>query len=784
MNGRAADPAAAPRAVDCAGLTAEEARRRLGQYGPNALPDEGTPALHLFLGKLWAPVPWMLEAAIVLQLAIGEHVEAAIIGALLLFNAALGFTQERRAKAALDALKEGLALIAWARRDGAWRRIPAADLVPGDLIRLSLGAIVPADARLLEGNLLLDQSSLTGESVPAEAGPEGVAHAGTVVRRGVALAEVTATGASTTFGRTVELVRIAHAESSEQHAVLAVVRNLAVMNGAVVVLLVAYAHAIALPFARVIPLVLTAVLASIPVALPATFTLAAALGAQALARRGVLLTRLSAIHEAAVMDVLCSDKTGTLTRNEMAVTAVQPSSGFTESQLLALAVLASSDGSQDPVDAAAHAAAAQRGAAQLGLRRTGFVPFDPSTKMSEAAVLDADGRSLRIVKGAFAAVSRLCAPEAGSAAEADALARAGARVLGLAVGPPEAMRLAGLVGLSDPPRTDSAALIEELRANGVQTLMVTGDAPGTAVTVARAVGLAGAVWSGGPFPERLAPADFAVYAGVLPEDKYRLVRALQHGGHVVGMCGDGVNDAPALRQAQIGIAVSSATDAAKAAAGIVLTEPGLQGIVTAIRESRSTFQRILAYTLNALIKKFELVLLLLIGLVMTAHAVMTPILMVLLLVTNDFLTMSLTTDRVTPSQHPDAWRIRPITAAAAVLGFCKLGFSACVLAVGWRVLHMGVRELQTLAFVAIAFSNQATVYVVRERRWLWRSRPSGWLLLSSLVDLTTATSFALAGILMAPLSPAIVLVLLAAAAAFALALDGVKVAVLGRFGLA
>jgi H+-transporting ATPase len=358
------------------------------------------------LAKFWAPVPWMLEAAIVLEILLGKYVEAAIIALLLAFNAALGFFQEGRAQATLAALKSRLALNAAVRRDNVWATLPAAGLVPGDVVKLSVGAVVAADVRLTEGEILLDQSMLTGESIPIEAGPVWQTYAGALVRRGEAVAEVTATGARTKFGRTAELVRTAHVESSQQKAVLRMVRNLAMFNGVIIVLLVGYSCALKLPLGEIIPLVLTAVLASIPVALPATFTLAAAVGTRALAHLGVLPTRLSAVDEAASIQVLCVDKTGTLTRNELKVTAVHPMPGFDQPHVLGLAALASSDGGQDPVDAAICSAAKQAVASDLP-KLSKFLPFDSATKMSEATAVDASGATVRAVKGAFAAVMGL-----------------------------------------------------------------------------------------------------------------------------------------------------------------------------------------------------------------------------------------------------------------------------------------------------------------------------------------------------------------------------------------
>jgi H+-transporting ATPase len=734
------------------------------------------------LAKFWAPVPWMLEAAVILQLVLHEYIEAGVIGGLLVFNAALGFFQEGRAQATLAALKSRLALTASVRRDGAWKNIPAAELVPGDAVKLSAGGVVAADVKLVEGSVLLDQSMLTGESTPIEAGPGLQTYAGALVRRGEATATVTATGARTKFGRTAELVRSAHVESTQQKTVVRVVRNLAIFNGVIIVLLVTYAHARNMPIGEIIPLVLTAVLASIPVALPATFTLAAAVGAKALARLGMLPTRLSAVDEAATLDVLCSDKTGTLTLNELAVTAIRPASGFDEGRVLEMAALASSDGGPDPVDTAIRSAAAKGDTTSLP-KLIKFVPFDSATKMSEATAVDANGGQLRTVKGAFQAVIKLTEPVPTAAAVAHELEEKGFRVLAVAVGTPAPMRLAGMIALSDQPRSDAAEFIKEPKDLGVRTVMVTGDAPATAAIIARAVGLDGAICPPGPIPESVLPENFAVFAGVLPEDKYHLVKAFQKTGHTVGMCGDGANDAPALRQAQMGIAVSSATDVAKSAAGIVLTRPGLEGVVSAVKEGRMTFQRILTYTLNSVTKKIVQVLFLTVGLIMTGHAILTPMLMVIIMITGDFLGMSLTTDNVRPSAKPSVWRVGNLTIAGVFMGIAELVFCATVLAIGkfWLGLEMGA--LQTLAFLLIVFGNQAATYANRERRHLWSTRPNFWLILSSVADLSIASTLANRGIVMAPLSFAVMAGVLVGTVVFAFLVDIAKVPVFKRLGI-
>ncbi len=765
------------------GLTSNEAQAQLAKIGPNSMPDTAAHPLRRAVDKLWAPVPWMLEAAVVLELVLHKFTEAAVIAGLLLFNAALGFFQEGKAQATLAALKSRLALNASVQRDGAWKIVPSAELVPGDLVKLSLGAVVAADVKIVDGSVLLDQSMLTGESVPVESGCGAQTYAGALVRRGEATAKVVQTGPRTKFGRTAELVRSAHVVSSQQKAVLRVVRNLALFNGVIIIGLVVYAKLHGMSWDETIPLVLTAVLAAIPVALPATFTLATALGARALAKLGVLPTRLSAVDEAATMDVLCSDKTGTLTRNELSVNSVRPMSGFNEAHVLALATLASADGGQDPVDAAIRAAGKQK-SEQNPPKLVKFTPFDPTKKMSEANATGGDGQSLRIVKGAYGTVIALAQPSAEGSAAVDELEKQGFRVLAVVAGPEKAMQLIGLVALSDPPRSDSTALITELGTLGVRTVMVTGDAPSTAAIVAHAVGLDGPICPAGSLPNDIRPEQFAVFAGIFPEGKYDLVKAFQKGGHTVGMCGDGANDAPALRQAQMGVAVSTATDVAKSAAGIVLTTAGLGGIVAAVKEGRTAFQRILTYTLNSVTKKIVNVLFLAIGLIVTGHAILTPMLMVIIMITGDFLGMSVTTDNVRQSAKPNRWQIGKLTLAGSVLGSCLLAFCTSALLIGKYRLGFDISALQTLSMVALVFGGEATLYAVRERQHLWKSRPGTWVIVASIGDILIISALAIHGVAMHSLPIAVIASMFAAALFFAFLLDLIKVPVFRRLQIA
>jgi H+-transporting ATPase len=472
------------------------------------------------------------------------------------------------------------------------------------------------------------------------------------------------------------------------------------------------------------------------------------------------------------MDVLCADKTGTLTRNELQVGKTQPLGAIDEAHVLALAAFASAEGGEDPVDLAIRAASAAKSGAP-SYRLLTFTPFDPALRMSEATVKDAAGTSLRVVKGAFASVAALAAPSPGADASAKALEAQGLRVMAVAVGPPAAMKLIGLIALTDPPREDSAALVTELGELGVAVVMISGDAPVTALAVARTVGLTGGLCPPGGVTDKLRLEDYAVFAGVLPEDKFKLVKNYQAAGHTVGMCGDGANDAPALRQAQIGIAVSTATDVAKSAAGMVLTEAGLGGVVSAVREGR-----------HSITKKIVQVLFIAAGLVMTGHAVLTPLLMALIMIVGDALGMSLATDNVRPSAHPNRWRVGRLTAAGAFMGSAELIFSIAILAIGYFLAHWDQATLQTLGFLTIVCGNQATTYNNRERLRIWSSRPSVWLVGSSLIDTVLACVLAGVGIAMAPLPLAAVASVVAASVVFAFLIDFAKVPVFRRLAFA
>lgn len=777
------EPSPSPQGA--AGLSEVEAERRLNQYGPNEIPERRRRPLLVLLNKLWGPIPWMLEATIVLQILLGRGGEATIIAVLLGVNAVISFLEEGRASKALDLLRGRLTANARVLRDGVWRSVASARLVPGDVIHLRMGDLSPADVKITEGELLIDQSALTGESVPVEAGSGATAYAASAVRRGEATGEIIATGSKTYFGKTAELVRTARSASHLQATIFKIVRILIAIDAILIAGLLAYAAWAGLPFRDVLPFALILLVASVPVALPATFTLATALGAAELARSGVLLTRLSAIEEAAGMDVLCTDKTGTLTENRMTLATLQRVAADTDDELLRLAALACDPATQDPIDLAIIGAAEARGLLADPPRRLQFVPFDPASRYSLGRYQSPAGE-LWVVKGAPQAVCDLItsAPDV-----SDTIARltaTGDRALAIASGDSrESLRLAGLMALEDPPRADSNALVNGLKDLGIRVVMVTGDNAATASAIARRVGIDGPAAAAGVLDhiDGAQALDYGVYARVFPEHKIRLIRLLQSAGHVVGMTGDGVNDAPALKQADVGVAVASATDVARAAAGIVLTSPGLVDALTAVKTSRRIYQRMLTYTINKIMKTLEIAVFLTLGVVITHAYIITPLLIVLLLFTNDFVTMSIATDHVGYSMRPDRWDVRTLMLTGGLLAALVLVLSFAVFFVGRDVFGLPLPQLQTLVFVMLVATGQGNVYLVRERDHFWRSRPSRWLILSSIADLVVVSAMAIVGILMAPVAPALIALLLAVIAAYLVVMDQFKVQIFRRLSV-
>lgn len=768
-----------------AGLASDEAQRRLARFGANAIEDIRTPPWRQFLGKLWGPVPWMLEAVIVLQLMLHRSQEALVILFLLAFNAVVAFLQERRAQDALALLRRQLQIVARVLRDARWGRLPASQLVPGDVVHVRAGDIVPADLVLFDGAVALDQSALTGESLAVDAGPGMPAYTGSVVQRGEASGEVAATGARTYFGRTAELVRTSSAPGHMQRTIFAIVKRLVAFDLLLVVLIVFYGVTHGLPLADTAVFALLLLVASVPVALPATYTLATALASTQLARRGVLVTRLPAVEEAAAMDMLLSDKTGTLTQNVLSVAGVKVLADVDEGTVLRAAALASDASSQDPLDLAILAAYGKLAQATPLPARTDFQPFDPATRFSSGTCSDAAG-PWRALKGATSAVLGQCDADPAQRDAArqaqQALAAGGSRVLAIAAGPADRVRLIGLIELADPPRPDAAELIAKLGQLGVRVCMATGDALETARAIGQRLGLGTRVCA--PHgDDLLQPEKCDIFARVLPEEKHAIVSALQQAGHVTGMTGDGVNDAPALRQAELGIAVASATDVAKAAAGVVLTDPGLNGVLAVVATGREVHRRMLTYILNKIVKTLEIVVFLTLGLWFANDFVISPHLIVLLLFANDFVTMSIAADRVRPAARPQRWQVRQLVGAATVLAAVSLAFTLSLYGMARAHLGLTAGQMQTMVFLLLVFTTQANIYVLRNDGRIWAYAPGTFMAWASAADIAVVSLLAVTGTLMAAVTPTLVGALACAVLVFALLLDRIKSLVFRRFML-
>jgi plasma-membrane proton-efflux P-type ATPase len=746
------------------GLARGEVAARIAKQGPNDVPQKQSHALLRFAKKFWGISAWMIELIAALSFFLHKHADMAIALTLLTANAILGFFQEQRASAAVEALRKKLQVMARALRDGTWQAVPARGLVTGDVVRVRAGDFVPADVQLVDGPLHIDQSALTGESTDVEKGVDQLVYAGSTVRDGEATGVVVAIGAQTYFGRTTQLVAGAHPTLHIEEVTTRIVRWLLVIVGSLSAVTFATALIQGMPILDVLPVSLVLLMSAVPVALPVMFTVTMAVGSMELGRRGVLVTRLSAIEDAANMDVLCADKTGTLTMNKLSLTGVLAQQGFTEDEVVSAGALASNAANADPIDAAFLRAAKDRKLDGQPPKTISFAPFSAKTRHTEAVVELSGGKKTRVIKGALRTVA-----EAARAAEAVVAelekhageeAKKGIRALAVARADGDGpMRLCGLAFLYDAPRPESRRLIDELRSLGIKVLMLTGDALPVAREIARSLGLgeiaaatkrdAGA--KDAPFP---AP-DLAGggLAEVFPEDKFLVVKSLQATGHVVGMTGDGVNDAPALRQAEVGIAVSGATDVAKGAASAVLTNEGLVNIVELVKTGRATYQRVLTWIVNKVSRSVLKAGYVVIAFMVTGKFVISALVMLLIVCLTDVAHIALATDRVVASPRPETWNIGPLVRVSVVLGVVTLGEALGLLAFGWHRFGLvgDAGLLQTYTFQTFLFFGLTSLVSVRERRAFWTSRPSGMLAASLAAAAVGGVVIGLVGV--AELSP-------------------------------
>ena len=748
------------------GLSQAEAEKRLTQYGPNAIAEEKSNEFLKFLTYFWGPIPWMIEAAVILSGIVRHWLDFFIILFLLFSNAMVGFWEEHQAGNAIAALKARLAVKAKVKRDGKWVNPKASDLVPGDVIRLRLGDIVPADARLLAGDPIeVDQSALTGESLPVSAAPGGAVFSGSIVRQGEIDAMVYATGTRTYFGKTAQLVQEAHTVSHFQRAVLKIGDYLIVLAVALVILILAVALFRGDPILTTLEFCLVLLVAAIPVAMPTVLSVTMAVGARLLAKREAIVTRLPAIEELAGVDILCSDKTGTLTQNKLTLGDPFSVNDIPGDQVILWAALASRAEDKDTIDLAVIGGVKDEKTLKE-YQILHFHPFDPVHKRTEATVQGADGKQFYVAKGAPQVILQMSTNASGVTPAVEKavneFAGRGFRSLGVARADEEGKwQFAGVLPLFDPPREQAKATIASARKMGVDVKMVTGDQIAIARETSKQLGLGTNIidaaalgdtkhHESAQMAETIEKADG--FAQVFPEHKFHIVDVLQKRGHIVGMTGDGVNDAPALKKADCGIAVSGATDAARAAASIVLLAPGLSVIVDAIRESRRIFQRMNSYAIYRIAETLRVLFFMTLAILVFNFYPVTAVMIVMIALLNDGAILSIAYDNVQYKDKPEAWNMRLVLAISTVLGVIGVIAAFGLFFLGERVFHLDRLHIQTLMYLKLSVAGHLTIFLTRTRGAFWSIRPARILWIAVLGTQTIATLIAVYGVFMAPLS--------------------------------
>jgi H+-transporting ATPase len=770
------------------GLTQAEAQRRLTQYGPNEIAEKKTNEILKFLSYFWGPIPWMIEAAVILSAAARHWPDFGIILILLLANALVGFWEEHQAGNAIAALKATLAIKARVKRDGKWVNPAARELVPGDAIRLRLGDIVPADARLLDGDeISVDQSALTGESMPATRKSGDAVFSGSIVRRGEIDALVYATGGKTYFGKTAELVETAVTVSHFQKAVLKIGNYLIILALILVAVIIGLGVYRGEPILTVLQFALVLTVAAIPVAMPTVLSVTMAVGARLLAKKQAIVSKLVAIEELAGVDVLCADKTGTLTQNKLTLGDPFCLDAITTDDLILAGALASQAANNDTIDLAVLGGLKGKQALKP-YQVTHFAPFDPVHKRTEATVKGSDGKTFKVTKGAPQVILALSANAAAvkSAVDkaVDDFAARGFRALGVARADSGGeWRLLGVLPLFDPPREDARATVATAAEMGVKIKMVTGDALAIAREMAKTLGMGANILDANTLGDAKSEETGAVaktiedadgFAQVFPEHKFHIVDVLQKHGHIVGMTGDGVNDAPALKKADCGIAVSGATDAARAAAAIVLLTPGLSVIIEAIKESRRIFQRMNSYAIYRIAETLRVLLFMTLAIVVFKFYPLTAIMIVMLALLNDGAILSIAYDNVIYRNKPEAWDMRTVLGISTVLGVVGVISAFGLFYIGERVFHLDRAHIQTLMYLKLSVAGHLTIFLTRTRGPFWSIRPARILLVAVVGTQMAATLIAVYGLFMTPLGWRWALFVWGYALAWFLVNDGVK----------
>ncbi|MFA7398001.1 MAG: plasma-membrane proton-efflux P-type ATPase [Crenarchaeota archaeon] len=779
------------------GLSSVEVHKRLSKFGANEIIERKVNPIKKFLGYFWGPIPWMIEAAVIMSAVIQHWPDFAIILALLMLNAVVGFWQENKAGNAIELLKQKLALTARVLRDGKWVQKPAKELVPGDVVRVRLGDIIPADVKLINGDYIqADESALTGESLPVEKHVNDVGYSGSIVRQGEMDALVVATGMNTYFGKTTTLVEKAGTKSHFQKAVTKIGDYLIALALILVVIIIITSLLRAQSLLSTIQFALVLTVAAIPAALPAVLSVTLALGAIVLARKEAIVSKLVAIEEMAGVDVLCVDKTGTITENKLTVSKLEPlDAGVTEHEVLLYASLASREEDQDPIDNAVIGKTKYNVEVRANIQNykiVRFTPFNPIIKRTEAKVLGKKGETFQVSKGAPQVILSLVSNKetmAGKVNEAVAeFAKNGYRALGVAKTNDRGDWVyVGLIALHDPPREDSAKTLKTAYSMGLKVKMVTGDHEAIAKEIASEVGLGTNIMDASSFLDKsdldaqqlILKADG--FAEVFPEHKFRIVKLLQRQSHIVAMTGDGVNDAPALKQADAGIAVADATDAARSAADIVLTKPGLSVIIDALKQSRQIFRRMTNYSIYRISETFRVLFFITSAILVFNLFPVTALMIVLLAILNDLPVITIAYDNVRYSTRPEKWDMRKILGIASFIGVIGVFSSFGLLYIGLEVLKLDPLVLQSFIYLKLSVAGHLTIFMARTKGHFWSVRPAKPLLLAVIGTQIVATLITVYGILLPAMGWSLAAIVWGYALLMFVLTDFAKVALYKRF---
>jgi H+-transporting ATPase len=744
-----------------------EAKHR--QYGYNEIPEKEVGPIEGTLKRMWGPIPWLLEVAMLFELFLGKDLQAGVVFLLLVFSAVIGEVQEKRAKKAIGYLHQQLQISTRTLRNGTWQTILSRELVPGDIVHARVGDIVPADIAILHGNVSVNESALTGESIDVTKQAGETIFSASTISHGEVIASVSAIGTKSSYGKTVELVRTAEAPGRLQLLLFNIVRYLAYLDVLLAVGLVIAAFIQGTAWQELLPFLVILFIATIPISMPSSFTVANSLEARNLAKEHVLVTGLSGIQEAASMNVLLVDKTGTLTNNRPEIAEVVPFGQAGANELLKLAVAASDNTSNDSISRAILGAVKE-----LKLEmpaRTSFTAFDPVQKVSRAQISQ-NGSQLNVVLGSPAIIAEQAAVPGNFTDQVNSLSAKGSRVLAVASGAGEALVCQGLIALADSPREDAKESVAKIQALGIRIIMLTGDAAGTAKAIAGQVGLGQRI---GTLKEALSnPLDFDGYANVYPEDKYNIVKALQNLGMVVGMTGDGINDAPALKQADVGIAVSTATDVAKSAARVVLTEANLSDITQVIDAGHRVYRRMMTWTITKLARTAELAALLTFGFIFTGFFPVSLSLIVFIVVMNDMVTLTLGTDKAWPTTVPEAWNMPQLAMISAIFTIGWLALGMGLLAFYLKVQNVSAAQISSLMFLYLIYSAMETILMTRTRDPFWSFAPSQWVIGMVVFNIVVATLMAAFGWVMTAVAPQSIVTLLIITLVAMLILDVLK----------